>query len=709
MAIQLSKIFQEKYHNNILPLLSQEEIDDVARQVKLAFQLDQESNGEKIRQLQEIVDLAMTISEQKTYPWEGAANAIYPLIAQAAIEFGASLYPQLIQDGQVVKPKIVGNDEGKPVLVNGEEQKGEDGKIVMQDVGVKLEKGKRICQYMNYQFMEQMYWWETDMDKLVHTLPVLGTLFKKVYYDPLKKMCVSELIFPDKLIINNNARDIEEAIITEIQSYYPQEIQQKIRNGIYIKYDFDPKQKSVNSDIENSTSLKTDPSTVGDNLRRFITQRNWFDLDDDGFLEPYSVTIDLSRDVVVRMIPCFDEDGIEYNDKDEVKAIHKNQHYLVYRFLPSPDGSFWGMGFGHLLYNLNNVTNTTLNQLIDSGTLANNGGGFIGKGLNIKGGRLSMSKMEWKLVDNFGASLKDNIVPFPTPQPSAVLLELLSFLVDAGKSLSSLRDILTGDVAGSIAPTIYMGMMEQGLKQYKSIYKRIYKSLKDEYGKVRDCDEKYVTNDEYAEILNMDPKEVSAKRDFDDKAHSVIPVADPSAITSIQKLGQAQFVQGLMQDPFYDPIKLRRILNASVEISGLEEALRTPPEKPDPTLLLAQAEMTKAQAKQAEVELSGHKLNVFITEVKYKIENMLADVEVKKSTVLKNLAEAEVKQKEHNLSALTAAAEAQTNRIQVEAGIKAAQDDNELKKQELEHNMLLAQQDAQAEQAAAPPESAPVS
>lgn len=462
MALTLKKIFKEDYHNNILPLLKQEQIDDVARKVKLAFELDQQSNQERIRQLQQIVDLAMTIAEQKTFPWEGAANAIYPIIAQAAIEFGASCYPQLIQDGEVVKPRIIGDDNGKPVTINGVPQiNPQTNQPEMQGVGAKLEMGKRVCQMMNYQFLEEMYWWENDIDKAVHALPVVGTLFRKICYDPLKKMNTVELIFPDKLIINNSARDIEEAVITEIKHLYPQEIQQRIRSGLYIDYDFDENVQTYNTDIERATTLRPEMTTVGNKLREFIEQRNWFDLDEDGFLEPYVVTIDKSKDIVVRMIPCFDEDGIEYNDKKQIKNIKKNQDFIAWKFLPSPDGSFWGMGFGHLLFNLNNVINTSLNQMIDAGTLSNGTRGFIGKGANIKGGRLSLAQSEWKIVDNFGASLKDNIVPLPAAEPSQTLFQLLGFLVDAGKSLSSLRDILTGDNSGSISPLMYMGMTEQ--------------------------------------------------------------------------------------------------------------------------------------------------------------------------------------------------------------------------------------------------------
>jgi chaperonin GroES len=702
MAIKLKEIFKEKYYNNILPLLDEETVDDILRQVNNTLDLDRQSSMEKIRQLQAIVDMAMTIAEQKTYPWDGAANAIYPLIAQSAIEFGASCYPQLIQGGEVVKPRVMGSDDGKPVTINGEPQiNPETGQPIMHDVGAKLAKGKRVCEMMNYQLLGQMHWWETDLDKLVHTLPVLGTLFKKIYYDPIRKMCCSQLIFPDKLIINNNARDIEDAVISEIMFLYPQEIQQKIRNGIYIDYDFDPKQQSYNTDIENSQTLKTNPTTVGDNLREFVNQTNWFDLDDDGFLEPYIVTVDKAKNKIVRIIPCFDEDGIEYNDKEEIKTIKKNQYFVVYKFLPSPDGSFWGMGFGHLLFNLNNVVNTTLNQMLDAGTLSINGGGLIGKNLNLRGGRIALSKMEWKQVDNFGASIKDSIVPLPTPEPSMVLFQLLGFMVDAGKSLSSLRDILTGDMSSSNAPLIFMGTLEQGLKQYKSIYKRIYKSLDDEIRKIYHCNTKYLTNAEYANILGEEENEVSVKLDFDMKSHQVIPIADPAAITSAQKIGQAQFVMGLMQDPYYDPIKLRRILNDSVQISGLEESLRMPQDKPDPGLILAQAEQTKAQAKLAEVQIQVHKQSAVIEEMKYKIENLLADVKLKESQTLKNLADAEAKEKEHKLNALIAAGDAMTQRIQMEAGIKAAENEHILKQQQLQHEQLKYNQKRQDTQLAA--------
>ena len=136
---------------------------------------------------------------------------------------------------------------------------------------------------------------------------------------------------------------------------------------------------------------------------------------------------------------------------------------------------------------MNQSINSTLNQLFDAGHLNITGGGFIGKGMKIKGGRIALSPGEWKLVDIMGDDLARNIVPIPQPKPDPTLFALLGYLVEAGKNMALLRDVLSGEAAGNIQATTYVSMVEQGLKQFKSIYKRFYKSLKEELKLIYDA------------------------------------------------------------------------------------------------------------------------------------------------------------------------------------------------------------------------------
>lgn len=633
---------------NICDLLDEDDLTEISQQVFSDYNSDLSSCAPKMKELQEVMKLAMIISEQKTYPWIGASNIIYPLIANACVEFGATCYPEIIKDGQVVKAKVIGKDDGQQM----KDAEGipmtnpEDGKPIMQNVGIKKARGDRIATAMNFQLMEEQTWWERDTDKLVNSLPCVGDMYKKVYDDPIKEMPVSELIFPDKLIINNGARDIDSAIVTLIIDLYPQEVMQRIRSGMFVDFDFDfetDQDESDNTSQQTSSDMRLTES-VGTNtkLHVFLEQYTWLDLDNDGFPEPYIVTVHSNSAKVVRIVKRFKEDGIKYNKEKQIKDIVAQKYIVHYPFIPSPDGSFFSLGFGHLLLNMNNAINTTLNQLIDAGHLSITGGGFISKGFGkTKAGRMALAPGEWKIVDAGSDDLRAGIVPIPHPEPSSVLFTLLGALIDAGKGLGMLSDVLSGENSGNIQATTMISMVEQGMKQFRSIYKRIYKSEKDEFRLLYDLNAENLTNEKYAKILDEPLLEVDVRSDFDKKGYDICPVADIDAVTNFQRMAMAQFFMTFLQDPFTDPIELRKRIFGAANVEDIDKLVVAPQPQVDPALQIAQIQaQTKMTEIQTDAQLESQKASAMIEELKAKIDKMGADKMVSQTQSMVNLATA---------------------------------------------------------------------
>jgi chaperonin GroES len=619
--------------DNLCEILDPNTQKEISQQVFSDYNNDLSSCASRMKELQEVMKLAMIISEQKTYPWVGASNIIYPLIANACVEFGATCYPEIIKDGQVVKAKVIGKDDGQQMKdADGIPMTNpEDGKPIMQNVGVKKARGERVSTVMNYQLMEEQTWWEKDTDKLVNSLPCVGDLYKKVYYDPIKEIPVSELIFPDKLIINNGARDIDSAIVTQIIELYPQEIMQRIRSEMFDDFDFDfesDAEESNNTTQQTSQDMRlTTQVSSNTKLHVFLEQHTWLDLDDDGFPEPYIVTVHSESAKVVRIVKRFAKEDIKYNSKNEIKDIVAQKYFVHYSFIPSPDGSFFSLGFGHLLLNMNNAINTTLNQLIDAGHLNITGGGFISKGFGkTKAGRMALAPGEWKIVDAGSDDLRAGIVPIPHPEPSSVLFTLLGALMDAGKSLGMLSDVLSGENAGNIQATTMISMVEQGMKQFRSIYKRIYKSEKDEFRLLYNENAKYLTNEKYAEILDEPLIDVDVKGDFDKKGYDICPVADIDAVTNFQRMAMAQFFMTFLQDPYTDPIELRKRIFSAANVEDIDKLVVAPQPQVDPALQIAQLQ---AQTKMAELEAKNN----------IESQKAFADIEQLKATIGKMEAE----------------------------------------------------------------------
>lgn len=642
MLKSLSELFTDSKYGtkNIATILDDQELSDIAQDVVLDYNRDFTTCKRKFDELKDIMALAMIVSQQKSYPWPSASNIVYPLIANAAINFGAACYPEIIQDDNIVKPKIVGKDDGKIATFNGQKEiNPETGEFVRQGAGDKLKRGNRVATMMNWQLTEQMPWWESDIDKEVHALPIVGTLYKKVYYDPLRRMPVSELIFPDKIVINNSARDIDSAVVTQIIELYPQEILERIRSGLFKDFDFDI--ESSDSTSQNTTTTTTPDinpvNTVEANtkLHLFLEQHTWLDLDEDGFLEPYCVTVHYESNTVVRIIPRFNAQDVSYNEAGDVKNIKACKYFVVRRFLPSFDGGFLGIGFGHLLSNVNNAINTTLNQMMDAGHLAITGGGLVSKNVKVRGGVLKLSPNEFKMVDVAGGDLQSSIFTMPRPEPSPVLFNLLGALIDAGKELGSMRDVLNGEVAANTPATTFMGMSDQAHKELKSIFKRLRKSLKEEFALIYDLDSKYLTNEEYARVLDEDEIDVDVKGDFDGKDFDIVPVADINSIISSQKFAQATFLAGFIGSPNVEQTKLLKQIFNIARISDADELIMPAAPQVDPALQIAQMEQN---VKMAALQVAAEKNQLETQKLMSSIPKLAVDIEEIKSRVMLNFA-----------------------------------------------------------------------
>jgi chaperonin GroES len=625
--------------DNIAEILSEEMRSSIASKIDTRYKIDLQSRTEKQKQLQDIIRFTLSQSEKRSFPFEGSSNVIFPLISTACVEFAAKCYPEIFKDGNIVKAKVIGNDDGEVMKdLEGNEMRNEDGSVAtldetglpaIQNVGAKLKRGQRVATVMNYQLNEEIEGFEQDMDALFNALSSLGTMFKKNYYDSNENKICSSLIYPDKLIINDFAPSFE-APVTQIIEKYPQDVVSSIRSGDYIDFDFDPDAVDSATDTngldKNNEKRTSDESQAG--LILFLEQHTRIDLDNDGYAEPYIAVIHKATNKLVKLIKRFHEKDVKKNKKGEIESIKAINFFVRYIFIPSPDGSFYGIGLGHLLFNINSAINSSINQLTDAGTLQNTGGGFISKSLNITGGMKSFRPAEWKMVDSFGSNIRDAIVSLPVPEPSQTLFVLMQFLVNAGKELGSLRDVLTGENAGNIAATTYMGMAEQGQKQFKSVFMRIYNSLRQEIRIFYELNSEYLSQKKYSEILDIKLFESpSVKEDFSLKGYDIVPVANPENVISMQKFAKAQFLMGFIGSPMVDQFLLHKTVFETAGIENFDKFIIQPQPQPDPVMEVAMAqEETKRLKIQGDMQNEANKFQ--LDQVKLQKESAKLDSEV---------------------------------------------------------------------------------
>ena len=576
----VSKLIEQ---TNIADNLETEQLEKMGQEVYDGYHRDLQSKEAWDHRIDDYVALAAQIVDAKSWPWPKASNVKYPLLAISAMQFAARAYPSLIPaDGKVVQFRVNGADQQ----------------------GMKAAKADKLAKHMNYQLLEDMCDWEEEVDRLLIQLPVVGCLFKKTYFDPIKKQNISRLVGPKSLVVNYWASSLEGAHRkTEIIPMTKNQVVSMQNAGLYRDVELPDPRSMPEVPSKNDVHGNQPPSSKDDTTPYVILeQHTYWDLDDDGYQEPYIITIEEQSKQVLRVVARFDSDGVKTNAKGKVICIEPVEYYTKYGFVPNPDGGFYDIGFGHLLGPINESVNTIVNQLIDAGTLSNLQAGFIGKGLRLKLGKVEFQPGEWKAVNAVGDDIRKQVFPLPTKEPSEVLFKLLGLLIESGKELASVAEIFTGKMPGQNTPaTTTQASIEQGMKVFTAIYKRTYRSLTKEFKKIFRLNSLYDENFEKAQMVLDEP---ITREDYDPKTYDVCPTADPTAVSTTQKALKAEMLMQVVPLGLnMDEVK-RRLLEAQEQpnIEALLMDQQGQPIQPPPDPKMAQMQ-AQTQMKQEEHQM----------------------------------------------------------------------------------------------------------
>jgi chaperonin GroES len=593
---------------NINELLTEEQSNHIGRIVCEGYEIDEQSRMQWKDKMKDANELALQIAKEKSSPWRGAANVKFPLVTIAALQFASRAYPALVKAPDLVKYRVQGSDPD----------------------GMKAARATRISRHMSYQCLDEDEGWEEDHDRLLLTVPIIGTAFKKTYYDSVTGHNCSRLVLAKNLCVNYYTKSLDRCERkTEILELYDREIKERQLRKVFSEIkDLGPSDVPEEREEDKRQGL-SQPLDDKARPRTILEQHCYWDLDGDGYKEPYVVTVDKSSQKVFRIVSRFKEvvteqalkikdiqgriqslaEGLSQpgqevtqellvqaqqiemtvnalnqqiaalaQEKPKVLRIEAIEYYTKYPFIPSPDGGFYDIGMGMLLGPLNNSVNTLINQLIDAGSLQNGSVGFIGKGARIKGGKISFAPNEWKRVDVAGPTLRDAIVPLPVNAPSPVLFNLLSLLISYTERVSSVSDTMVGENPGQNTPAYNMSaMLEQGMQVFNGIFKRTYRAMRAEFRKLYDLNAVYLDNQHYYEY--QDEEGVAVRVDYTADKKDLIPAADPNAFSNQEKLMKAQMLaERSAMVPGYDPLVVERRLLESMDIPNAAEVYPLVPE-----------------------------------------------------------------------------------------------------------------------------------
>lgn len=482
--------------------------------------------------------------EDRTEPWDGACGVFHPMITEAVVRFQSETITETFPAAGPVRTKLIGKETPK-----------------LKQAAARVEND------MNYQLTEVMREFRPEHERMMWSLPATGSAFKKVYFDPSLNRQVSTFVTAEDIILPYGVSDISMSHrVTHRMRKTKNEIVKLQKAGFYREIDLPGTTKSV-SDIQKAKDKETGFTDIAD--ERYELYECHVDLiipsedDDDGdqIALPYVFTIIKDSGDVLALRRNWKED-------DELKL--KRNHFVHYQYIPG----FGAYGFGlfHLIGGFAKSSTSILRQLVDAGTLSNLPGGLKSRGLRIKGDDTPIAPGEWRDVDVAGGVIRDNILPLPYKEPSAVLAGLLDKIVEEGRRFASTADLQVGDMSANAPVGTTLALLERQLKVMTAVQARTHYSFKQELqliaGIIRDyADEDY--------DYTPDTADFTAKKS-DYACCEILPVSDPNAATLSQRVVQYQAViqMAQMAPDIYDMPQLHR---AMLEVMGIKNAEKLVP------------------------------------------------------------------------------------------------------------------------------------
>lgn len=528
-----------EHNGNLAEFLEESDLDEMGSELVSDFESDRTSRKEWSRSYVKGLDLLGMKIEERTQPWEGASGVFHPLLSEAIVRFQAQAMGEIFPASGPVRTKIVGKQTKE-----------------------KNAQAKRVEHEMNYMLTEEMTEYRDEMEQMLFRLPLAGSAFKKVYYDPIMERPCSMFVPAEDFVVSYGASDLMSCSrYTHVMKKTENQVKELMVSGFYRDIDL-PEPTIDESDIQDKYDEMEGNESVYEEDDRYTILEMHVDIelpepfqDKDGLARPYVVTIDKSSRTIL---------SIRRNWYETDPKKIKRQHFIHYRYLPSL--GFYGTGLIHLIGGLAKSATSILRQLIDAGTLSNLPAGLKARGLRIKGDDSPLMPGEFRDVDVPGGAIRDSITFIPYKEPSSVLYQLLGNIVEEGRRIGSIADVQVGNMNPNAPVGTTLALLERSMKVMSGVQARLHASLKKELRILAKCIHDFMPSDYVYETEG----EFSRTKDFDGRV-DVIPVSDPNASTMAQRVTQYQSALQLAQQApqLYDMGKLHRQM---LEVLGIQDA-----------------------------------------------------------------------------------------------------------------------------------------
>ena len=506
---------QIPFDANLAEFIDEGELGVISSDLKQSIRDDLSSREEWEQIYKSGLELLGINYEDRTEPFEGATGVIHPLLSESITQFQAQAYRELLPAGGPVRVQIVGQET--------------------PDV---IAQAERVKDYMNYEIVNNMEEFDPELDQMLFYLPIVGSTFKKIYFDPLLQRAVSEFVHAEDIIVPYSATDLLTASrVTHVVTMSKNDILKLQLTKFYKDVDL-PTSGSDESSydeikdqlgrVDGMTPSGYDEDIVIHEIHTNLEIKGFEDRDESGeetgLKYPYIVSMLEKTGEILSIRRNYDQQDL---------LMRKKQFFVHYKFLPGL--GFYGFGLTHMMGGLAKASTSLLRQLIDAGTLSNLPAGFKARGARIRDEDSPLAPGEFRDIDVAGMDIRQSLMALPFKEPSNTLYSLLGTLVDSGRRFASMADMKISEMGGETPVGTTMAIMERGTKVMSAIHKRLHYSQKQEFKLLANIFRDNPAPYPYQTGL---PPMIKAA-DFDDRV-DVLPVSDPNIFSMSQRIALAQ-------------------------------------------------------------------------------------------------------------------------------------------------------------------------
>jgi hypothetical protein len=548
------------FYGNLAEELSDRELSRIASELLEEFDSNKASRQEWESAYANGLELLGFSYEERTQPFRGSSGVTHPLLAEAATQFQAQAFNELLPASGPVRTVVLGDSTKE-----------------------KEAQARRVRQFMNYYVTSVMEDYTPDMDQMLFYLPLAGSTFKKIYFDESLGRAISKFIPAENLVVPYDTSDLETSPnVTNIVRTSLNDLRKKQLSGFYLDIPVIPSQGASNSVAEEIERIDgMTPSNIDYDCTLLECH---VDLDIEGFEEvddegeatgikiPYIVTISQDNGQVLSI-------RRNYREDDDLKK--KINYFVHYKFLPG--FGFYGLGLIHTIGGLSRTATSALRQLIDAGTLSNLPAGFKARGLRIRDDDDPLQPGEFRDVDAPGGAIRDSLMPLPFKGPDPTLFNLLGFVVQAGQRFATITDMKVGDGNQQAAVGTTLALLEQGSRVMSAIHKRLHYAMRVEF--------KILARVMYESLPLEYPYRVAGEdatvmaEDFDERI-DVLPVSDPNVFSQAQRIALAQTKLQLAgaAPELHNMYEVYRDMYDALGVKDIDRLMKTVPDtEPRPT------------------------------------------------------------------------------------------------------------------------------